>query len=460
MATLEKKQTSYDDAGTITATSRFLGLVSAATKNITPSAIKNYILSVITTDDITEGTANLYSPLREKSIGNIITPLVDFDLQNSLNLVRGVGSVTFTRSTVKNYVDRYGVVQEAAVDTPAFEKEGCLLEGASTNLLLQSEDFATTWALTRAGLTANAETAPDGTATAADKLKQTVTASSKYVSQTLVDDSTADYTFSVFAKKGEVESVRIIVADSTGQTNRFEGTFNLATGVVTSSTEVGTGAITAAVIKELANDWYRISISGTPSTVDTNEVRCAIELSGEDDSNTTDGLYIWGAQVEELPFASSYIINVDTALGVPRAADVYSIVRAENKPDSLDDFTVIADINMIGTKEVYTAVLTSGDLQLRVSESIINDGSTRIYMGSGMVTPPIIKTGSFRFGVTYSNPSLKMFHDGVLVSETSSATASDAGTANITIGDADAFSHISNLRIYNKALTDNEMRIA
>ena len=73
-------------------------------------------------------------------LGSTTNPLVDLKLQNQIDFT-GVGAVTFTRASTATYVDRYGVVQTAAVDEPRFEAEGLLMEGASTNLLLRSEEF-------------------------------------------------------------------------------------------------------------------------------------------------------------------------------------------------------------------------------------------------------------------------------------------------------------------------------
>ncbi|MFB4893338.1 hypothetical protein ACE3K1_01075 [Enterobacter hormaechei subsp. hoffmannii] len=49
-------------------------------------------------------------------------------------------SMTFTRSTTATYIDKSGVLKTAAVNEPRFEKEGLLIEGQSTNYILNSDD--------------------------------------------------------------------------------------------------------------------------------------------------------------------------------------------------------------------------------------------------------------------------------------------------------------------------------
>lgn len=49
-------------------------------------------------------------------------------------------SATFTRSTTATYIDKSGVLQTAAINEPRFEREGLLIEGPSSNYILNSED--------------------------------------------------------------------------------------------------------------------------------------------------------------------------------------------------------------------------------------------------------------------------------------------------------------------------------
>ncbi|MDU1653821.1 MAG: LamG-like jellyroll fold domain-containing protein [Leclercia adecarboxylata] len=49
-------------------------------------------------------------------------------------------SLTFSRATTATYIDKSGVLRTAAINEPRFEKEGLLIEGQSTNLLINSED--------------------------------------------------------------------------------------------------------------------------------------------------------------------------------------------------------------------------------------------------------------------------------------------------------------------------------
>jgi hypothetical protein len=82
-------------------------------------------------------------------------PTLDLNFAHSKNLTdatSGKDYVDFTRQSSGTYVGSDG-----------------LIKTATTNLVLQSEDFSTTWSLQLSSVTSDATTAPNGTATA-DKI--------------------------------------------------------------------------------------------------------------------------------------------------------------------------------------------------------------------------------------------------------------------------------------------------
>ncbi len=59
-------------------------------------------------------------------------------------------SGAFTRSTIATYIDKSGVLQTADVNEPRYQRDGLLLEGQSTNYILNSDD-PSKWSGTAAG---------------------------------------------------------------------------------------------------------------------------------------------------------------------------------------------------------------------------------------------------------------------------------------------------------------------
>jgi hypothetical protein len=229
--------------------------------------------------------------------------------------------ITFTRASTATYFDSTGTLQTAAIDAPRFDynpstlaAQGLLIEEARTNLLLQSEDFATTWGTVTGTVTTNAATAPSGTMTADALVTNGVDVQ---VFQALTISSGATVTGSVFLKQNGLTAVEIVLLSNNNTTPYGRATFNVSTGVISvaaSSANGGTNA--SAAITNVGNGWYRCSVTVTYPAVTAAGVRIV-------GAGASGSVYAWGAQLEAGAFPTSYIPTTTTAL--TRAADVASV---------------------------------------------------------------------------------------------------------------------------------------
>ena len=191
---------------------------------------------------------------------------------------------TFTRASTATYTTSASLVATAASGALRFDHtsagvaKGILLEGARTNLCLQSATMGTTWAASNVTVATDSTTSPDGTANA-----DTLTASA--ANGTLIQDlgviASAVKTFSVYLK-------------------RLTGTGNIDLTLDGGSTWT---------TKTITSSWARYEISQTLADPD-----CGIRIV-----TSGDAVYAWGGQVEAATFASSYIPT--TTATVTRAAD-------------------------------------------------------------------------------------------------------------------------------------------
>ena len=82
--------------------------------------------------------------------------------------------LTFNKAAVSKYVDKFGILQTAAIDEPRFDHNpnnksplGLLIEPQAFNIVLQSETLSTSpWTTSNAGINDNVTIAPDGNMTA------------------------------------------------------------------------------------------------------------------------------------------------------------------------------------------------------------------------------------------------------------------------------------------------------
>ena len=188
----------------------------------------------------------------------------------------GDADLAFTRASEATRVNQNGLIETVGVNVPRLDHSdgGCpslLVEPQSTNLVTYSENFSNAvWVKTDASVTSNSDVAPDGTTTA-----DTITADANNVTiqQFYTGVIGTDYTTSFYIKR------------KTG------------TGVVSiRSVENVTTPIT------VTNEWTRVSLTTTSTTT---TIRIGINLA-----TSGDEVYVWGAQLEQQSYATSYIPTV------------------------------------------------------------------------------------------------------------------------------------------------------
>lgn len=227
----------------------------------------------------------------------------------------GVGDFTFARSSTAYRLNKDGLWETSASNLPRLHydlsngnPDSCpclLLEPASTNALGYSELFSS-WGTTRSTIVADSIMSPDGTVNAS-KMKDdgsTGTDTSQRFLSVIVANG-LDYTFSVFAKKGSMDFVALRTGNFTNGGGTGETFFNLATGVVGTTYTFHT-----ASIEKYPNGWYRCSIKFTAGTDLSGTVLIRQASANGTSTVPLDGnsfIYLWGAQFEQKPYATSYI---------------------------------------------------------------------------------------------------------------------------------------------------------
>jgi hypothetical protein len=259
----------------------------------------------------------------------VVSPTLNLDFANTKTLDP---RITFTRASGGSYVGADGLIKYAGVNEARFDHDpetgeslGLLIEEARTNLFTRSEDFsaAKTDVSNGLGVNVNSIESPDGTKSA-DKVFIKIS-----------DDSQANglqfniftpvanqpYTTSCFLKMDEMRYVRYV--SQGGGISSMGVNIDLLTGKIISSV----GSPNNFSITPYPNGWYRISVTVTPiSTASLTSRILALDPSGQVLSFLGvigSGFYIWGIQMEQASFATSYIPT--QASTRTRAADNASI---------------------------------------------------------------------------------------------------------------------------------------
>lgn len=206
---------------------------------------------------------------------------------------------------------------------------GVRKEGAATNLITYSDDITdASWSKTRVSAALNA-VGPDGQANSAATLTSASgggTSNSDIVHSVTVS-SGVKHTLTFTAKAGTMTHCMLFttLAGNTGQY------FNIENGAVGS---VSFGSPLSATIKELANGFFRCSMSFTTTTT-SGDVRIYL-ADGEDFSavpqDGTATIVVFRAKLEEGAFPTSDIVT--TGSQVTRAADQWTISSSRMLYDS------------------------------------------------------------------------------------------------------------------------------
>ena len=334
---------------------------------------------------------------------------------------------------------------------------GCphiLAEPQRTNLVTYSEDF-TQWTKSNASLIntiTSTVISPDGVSYA-NKLYPIGTGG--YIKQTIAGDC-----FSIFVKKGERKW--ILIYGGFANSNVWFDSENGVLGTVKSEA--------TATVESFGNDWYRIKILWTQNSTQVRIYNTDNDNTLVSTGNGTDGLYIWGAQLEEASYATSYIPTDGST--VTRVQDQFSRDGITSLINSEEGTLVIEPRYFIddgssrkisisdgtGSNRIY--ITPWQGVASRIRYIFTNGGSTQ----ADLFFSGIDLTVSNKFAFVWATNRFELWQNGVKLSEDTSGTTPSAGTFNqINFGSETGSAtelfegELKQLQVYKTALTDTEL---
>ena len=226
-----------------------------------------------------------------------------------------------TTAAITNYIPQ---LLTAPVNQPRFDFNpttrqslGLLMEQQSTNLITYSSQFDNAaWTKTNATVTAATNISPDGTLNA-QTLNGNASNVQHFTSNTISFVNGNTYTCSIYAKNSG-QRYLVLATEFTTSVNDYV-VFDLQLGTKLYESNA-TGTITS-----VGNGWYRLTttvVGGNATGSKSFYVVLSDGTSARAPSfvgSTTNGVYLWGTQVEALTFPTSYIPTV--ASQVTRAQD-------------------------------------------------------------------------------------------------------------------------------------------
>ena len=227
----------------------------------------------------------------------------------------------------------------------------------STNLFTKSVDFSVDVSVKRAQKTNNAGTAPDGTNTALSVIANTDNNTHRLNRNPAGMSVNTQYTFSVHLKAFGLNYASLTIAKGDNAlSNNHTCAYNLSTGVVESQ---GSNCDDTS-IETIGNGWYRCSITvSIGNTLASGRNNILIGLMSDATTtnfagNSTDGILVWGPQLEEGANVSQHLAN-DTLSTVQNAGSngIWQFDDAATISDTYSDSAAGANSTIAGGVRSY-----------------------------------------------------------------------------------------------------------
>ena len=226
-------------------------------------------------------------------------------------------------------------------------------------------------------------------------------------------------------------------------------------------------------IVSLGNDWYRCSATYN-STTDILALRMSIAESSTStrlqnfSGNGSDGLYIWGCQVEVGSYPTSYIPTNGEAGGVTRNQDIFTRDGIGSLINSTEG-CVFGEGNFAeSNSSIYNYFVSLSDgtpnnrLEIRQSASNLQFLWRVATYQSEISTSSLDVSSNFKFALNYSAANIKFYVNGNLIGTINTPTLWSANTLNRLAFDngtgGDRLSgKVKQLQVYDTALTDEQL---
>jgi hypothetical protein len=348
------------------------------------------------------------------------------------------------------------------------QKPSLLLEPQSTNKFTRSEQFSNSyWSKTNCIVQQSTITSPDGLQSSYKLIPDAGTGGNRSLGRSLTGLSNF-HTFSVFARAGEYKYAIL----RTRNNPIVVVSFNLENGTFNVNQSSAVYVTDSAKMENYGNGWYRCSITLDPSqanTVGQLYSSVSVGITGNEtndfDGDGISGIYVFGAQLEEQNYVTSYIPTSGST--VTRNGEVCNNAGSAPVFNSeegtfyaeiaalADDFTP-REMTLNGGNTSNRLVLSfNASNQIRVDYTVSSSLQVRFNRTADM-------TKFNKVAFKYKVNDFKLYLNGSLSGTDTSGSVPAAGTFNnfdFSNGsnNFNFYGRIKEIKAFRRTLTDSEM---
>jgi hypothetical protein len=385
--------------------------------------------------------------------------------------------VTFTRASAawerrsdgKYYSVGNNVARQADYiwNGTALEKAGLLIEGARTNLVLQSHrvDGLSPWGLVGSPVLDNTGLVALLNGKTPYRMTRATDSGSEFIRQTIGTFGSAPECLSAIVEAGSAAEIVLRLFDTTAGLGVSTYVFNLSTGAVTVGTQTGGTAQSAGAVKlsgagPNGGATWLCYVVGTPATSGNARQVHLYPLGGTGEAGKS--AIIHNVQHEIASFPSSPILT--DAAAVTRAADVATVATAGWFADGqagtvLVDFK-FPDSSYSVSRRVFSlqsaAPATLVGLRRNATTGLLVVSSATFVLATGAAQV----AGDYRAAIGIAGNDAAFYLNGAQVATDNTVTV-PTGVATLKLGNDEGgnelFGYLKNVRYWPRRLSNAEL---
>jgi hypothetical protein len=364
---------------------------------------------------------------------------------------------SFSRASSATVVNKDGLIETVGSGEPRIDflgntKGALLLEPSRTNAITQSESFDNAYWTKSGASVVSGFASPDGTLNAFKLVEDSSTGGHSVFSPLILANDAIPNSISIFVKSNGRQWILI----QEGYMN-IKAYFDIENGVLGSTLNV-----IDTKIEDYGNGWYKCTIIGASYIYATVSVYLA---EGNNDitytGNGTSGVYIWGAQLEQGSYPTSYIPTSGSA--VTRVAESTS----QTVPDGVIGQTEGVLYCEVDVKSGYDtnnlmATLSDGtsSKQIYINRS---NGNLEFFISNSLIylAPSVLSNGIHKLALAYKQDDFAVAIDGVIAHTDNSGNVPTCNKINVGShynGNLPFNDRINDVKLYDTRLSNAELQ--